>query len=166
MFYSLLGGDKSKGKVISSFERLKIGWKYISPSVDSIIMLIFSQLTKTNENNESQSDWKTPRASWYSVRGHSCGSDRDPRTAPPAHTEVCCSSQPREKFRFLMDCFISVESCQTEVCEVKRDMIAIKHEIDSVQLVKDEIDDIRESLDRLEAESQRRKNKLLEQVRI
>ena len=58
----------------------------------------------------------------------------------------------------------SVESCQSEVCEVKRDMIAIKHEIDSVQLVKDEIDDIRESLDRLEAESQRRKNKLLEQV--
>ena len=49
---------------------------------------------------------------------------------------------------------------------MKRDMIAIKHEIDSVQLVKDEIDDIRESLDRLEAESQRRKNKLLEQVRI
>ena len=48
---------------------------------------------------------------------------------------------------------------------MKRDMIAIKHEIDSVQLVKDEIDDIRESLDRLEAESQRRKNKLLEQVR-
>ena len=47
---------------------------------------------------------------------------------------------------------------------MKRDMIAIKHEIDSVQLVKDEIDDIRESLDRLEAESQRRKNKLLEQV--
>ena len=62
--------------------------------------------------------------------------------------------------------FLSVESCQSEVCEVKRDMIAIKHEIDSVQLVKDEIDDIRESLDRLEAESQRRKNKLLEQVRI
>ena len=59
----------------------------------------------------------------------------------------------------------SVESCQSEVCEVKRDMIAIKHEIDSVQLVKDEIDDIRESLDRLEAESQRRKNKLLEQVK-
>ena len=49
---------------------------------------------------------------------------------------------------------------------MKRDMIAIKHEIDSVQLVKDEIDDIRESLDRLEAESQRRKNELLEQVRI
>ena len=62
--------------------------------------------------------------------------------------------------------FSSVESCQTDVCEVKRDMIAIKHEIDSVQLVKDEIDDIRESLDRLEAESQRRKNKLLEQVKI
>ena len=52
------------------------------------------------------------------------------------------------------------------MCEVKRDMIAIKHEIDSVQLVKDEIDEIRESLDKLEAESQRRKNKLLEQVKI
>ena len=49
---------------------------------------------------------------------------------------------------------------------MKRDMIAIKHEIDSVQLVKDEIDEIRESLDRLEAESQRRKNKLLEQARV
>jgi len=57
----------------------------------------------------------------------------------------------------------SVESCQSDVCEVKRDMIAIKHEIDSVQLVKDEIDEIRESLDRLEVESRRRKNKLLEQ---
>ena len=64
-----------------------------------------------------------------------------------------------------MNSNFSVESCQSEVCEVKRDMIAIKHEIDSVQLVKDEIDDIRESLDRLEAESQRRKNKLLEQVK-
>ena len=29
----------------------------------------------------------------------------------------------------------SVESCQTDVCEVKRDMIAIKHEIDSVQVL-------------------------------
>ena len=60
----------------------------------------------------------------------------------------------------------SVESCQSDVCEVKRDMIAIKHEIDSVQLVKDEIDEIRESLDRLEVESRRRKNKLLEQVQL
>ena len=62
--------------------------------------------------------------------------------------------------------YFSVESCQSDMCEVKRDMIAIKHEIDSVQLVKDEIDEIRESLDKLEAESQRRKNKLLEQVKI
>ena len=52
------------------------------------------------------------------------------------------------------------------MCEVKQDMIAIKHEIDSVQLVKDEIDEIRDSLDKLEADSQRRKNKLLEQVQI
>lgn len=40
----------------------------------------------------------------------------------------------------------------------------IKSEIDSVQFVKDEIDDIRDSLDRLEAEGERRKAKLLEQV--
>ena len=75
-------------------------------------------------------------------------------------------SRPGEESPEWCFVFLSVESCQSEVCEVKRDMIAIKHEIDSVQLVKDEIDDIRESLDRLEAESQRRKNKLLEQVRI
>ena len=125
-----------------------------------------SQLTKTNENNESQSDWKTARASWYSVRGHACGSHRDPRTTPPADSKVCLALHSQEKSPDLCFVFISVESCQSEVCEVKRDMIAIKHEIDSVQLVKDEIDDIRESLDRLEAESQRRKNKLLEQVSI
>lgn len=58
----------------------------------------------------------------------------------------------------------SVESCQSEVYEVKKDMISFKHEIDSVQFVKEEIDDIRDSLDRLEAEGERRKQKLLEQV--
>ena len=42
--------------------------------------------------------------------------------------------------------------------------MSIKHEIDSVQFVKDEIDDIRDSLDRLESEGERRKAKLLEQV--
>ena len=42
--------------------------------------------------------------------------------------------------------------------------MTIKSEIDSVQFVKDEIDDIRDSLDRLEAEGERRKAKLLEQV--
>ena len=56
--------------------------------VDDEITLLFSQLTKTNENNESQSDWKTARASWYSVRGHSRGSDGDQRTAAPTHAEV------------------------------------------------------------------------------
>ena len=43
-------------------------------------------------------------------------------------------------------------------------MMSIKHEIDSVQFVKDEIDDIRDSLDRLESDGERRKAKLLEQV--
>jgi len=45
-------------------------------------------------------------------------------------------------------------------------MMTIKSEIDSVQFVKDEIDDIRDSLDRLEAEGERRKAKLLEQVKF
>ena len=44
--------------------------------------------------------------------------------------------------------------------------MTIKSEIDSVQFVKDEIDDIRDSLDRLEAEGERRKAKLLEQVSL
>ena len=70
--------------------------------VDDIIMLIFSQLTKTNENNESQSDWKTARASWYSVRGHTCGSHRDQRTTPPAHSKVCCSSETRGEARIMI----------------------------------------------------------------
>lgn len=42
-------------------------------------------------------------------------------------------------------------------------MMSIKHEIDSVQMVKEEIDDIRDSIDRLESEGERRKAKLLEQ---
>ena len=51
-----------------------------------------------------------------------------------------------------------------QVYEVKQDMLSIKNEIDSVQLVKEEIDDIRESIDRIESEGERRKAKLLEQV--
>ena len=58
----------------------------------------------------------------------------------------------------------SLENCQGEVYEVKQDMMSIKHEIDSVQFVKEEIDDIRDSLDRLECDGERRKAKLLEQV--
>ena len=58
----------------------------------------------------------------------------------------------------------SVESCHSEVYEVKQDMLTVKSEIDSVQFVKEEIDDIRDSLDRLEAEGERRKAKLADQV--
>ncbi|KAK9701294.1 hypothetical protein QE152_g30728 [Popillia japonica] len=39
----------------------------------------------------------------------------------------------------------SVESCQSEVSEVKRDMVAIKHELDTVQQVKEEIEELRDS---------------------
>jgi SP family facilitated glucose transporter-like MFS transporter 1 len=57
----------------------------------------------------------------------------------------------------------SVESCQSEVYDVKNDMLTIKSEIDSVQFVKEEIDDIRDSLFRLEADGERRKARLLDQ---
>merc|ERR1712223_1787245 len=57
----------------------------------------------------------------------------------------------------------SVESCQSEVFDVKHDMLTIKSEIDSVQFVKEEIDDIRDSLFRLEADGERRKQRLLGQ---
>ena len=57
----------------------------------------------------------------------------------------------------------SVESCQSEVFDVKHDMLTIKSEIDSVQFVKEEIDDIRDSLFRLEADGERRKTRLMDQ---
>merc|ERR1712223_2053857 len=57
----------------------------------------------------------------------------------------------------------SVESCQSEVFDVKHDMLTIKSEIDSVQFVKEEIDDIRDSLFRLEADGERRRTRLMDQ---
>ncbi|XP_078040972.1 glucose transporter 1 isoform X1 [Augochlora pura] len=57
----------------------------------------------------------------------------------------------------------SVESCQSEVSEVKRDMVAIKHELDTVQQVKEEIEELRVVVDRLEEHSHRRKLRLLQQ---
>lgn len=43
-------------------------------------------------------------------------------------------------------------------------MVAIKHELDTVQQVKEEIEELREYVDRLEEHTQRRKLRLLEQV--
>ena len=48
--------------------------------------------------------------------------------------------------------------------QVKRDMVAIKHELDTVQQVKEEIEELREYVDRLEENTHRRKLRLLEQV--
>lgn len=45
-------------------------------------------------------------------------------------------------------------------------MVAIKHELDTVQAVKEEIEELREYVDRLEEHSHRRKLRLLEQVTI
>jgi len=43
-------------------------------------------------------------------------------------------------------------------------MVAIKHELDTVQQVKEEIEELREYVDRLEEHTHRRKLRLLEQV--
>lgn len=48
--------------------------------------------------------------------------------------------------------------------QVKRDMVAIKHELDTVQQVKEEIEELREYVDRLEEHTHRRKLRLMEQV--
>ncbi|XP_076041486.1 glucose transporter 1 isoform X4 [Oratosquilla oratoria] len=63
----------------------------------------------------------------------------------------------------LQDLTKSVESCQSEVVEVKRDMQAIKHEIDTLQAAKEEIEELRDAVDRLEEHHRRRKLRLLEQ---
>jgi len=47
---------------------------------------------------------------------------------------------------------------------VKRDMVAIRSELDTVQQVKEEIEELREYVDRLEEHTQKRKLRLLEQV--
>lgn len=44
-------------------------------------------------------------------------------------------------------------------------MVAIKQELDTVQAVKEEIEELREYVDRLEEHSHRRKLRLLEQVK-
>lgn len=51
-----------------------------------------------------------------------------------------------------------------QVCEVKRDMVAIRSELDTVQQVKEEIEELREYVDRLEEHTHRRKLRLLQQV--
>lgn len=66
----------------------------------------------------------------------------------------------------LQDLTKSVESCQSEVVEVKRDMVAIKHEIDTLQAAKEEIEELRDAVDRLEEQTRRRKIRLLEQVPV
>ncbi|KAF2355112.1 hypothetical protein FHG87_014132 [Trinorchestia longiramus] len=63
----------------------------------------------------------------------------------------------------LQDLTASVENCQSEVVEVKRDMVAIKHEIDTLQAAKHEIEELRDAVDRLEENHRRRKVRLLEQ---
>lgn len=44
-------------------------------------------------------------------------------------------------------------------------MVAIKHEIDTLQAAKEEIEELRDAVDRLEEQTRRRKIRLLEQVK-
>ena len=64
----------------------------------------------------------------------------------------------------LQDLTKSVESCQSEVVEVKRDMAAIKHEIETLQAAKEEIEELRNAVERLEQQHKRKKPRLLQQV--
>jgi len=64
----------------------------------------------------------------------------------------------------LQDLTASVENCQSEVVEVKRDMVAIKHEIDTLQAAKHEIEELGDAVNRLEETHRRRRVRLLEQV--
>lgn len=58
----------------------------------------------------------------------------------------------------------SMESCQSDVMEVKRDVAVMKSEVDQVQQIRVEIEELREYVDRLEEQTHRRKLRLLQQV--
>ncbi|XP_037083027.1 glucose transporter type 1-like [Pollicipes pollicipes] len=57
----------------------------------------------------------------------------------------------------------SMESCQSEVTEVRKDVHMIHHEIDQLQTAKDEMVDLRDSVDRLEQQQRRRKARSIDQ---
>ena len=48
---------------------------------------------------------------------------------------------------------------------MKRDMSTIRHEVETVHQVKEEMDDLRGCVDKIEEQNRRRKLRLLEQVR-
>ncbi len=47
---------------------------------------------------------------------------------------------------------------------MKRDMSTMRHEVESVHHVKEDIDDLRDCIDKLQEQNRRRKMRLLEQV--
>ncbi|XKL59246.1 hypothetical protein PGB90_000262 [Kerria lacca] len=57
----------------------------------------------------------------------------------------------------------SMESCQSDVNEVKRDIADMKNEVDQVQQIRVEIEELREYVDRLEELTHHRKLRLLQQ---
>lgn len=58
----------------------------------------------------------------------------------------------------------SMESCQSDVIEVKRDIAMMKTEVDQVNQIRSEIEELRVYVDRLEEQTHRRKLRLLQQV--
>lgn len=70
------------------------------------------------------------------------------------------------EIRSQLDCLTkSMESCQSDVMEVKRDIAVMKSEVDQVQQIRVEIEELREYVDRLEEQTHRRKLRLLQQVK-
>lgn len=55
-----------------------------------------------------------------------------------------------------------VKNCQ--VTGIKEDMISMRNEMDIVHHVKDEMEELRDVVDRMEDMTRRRKSRLLEQV--
>jgi len=60
---------------------------------------------------------------------------------------------------------ISLYSLRFKVTDVKRDMMSMRSDIDMVHHVKEEMDDLRECVERIDEQSRNRKTRLLEQVR-
>lgn len=84
------------------------------------------------------------------------------RSVESCHNEVSTSNRTRDFFRV----FSLVVSwvTQIQVSDIKRDMSTMRHEVESIHNVKEEMDDLRECIDKLQEQNRRRKLRLLEQV--
>lgn len=80
------------------------------------------------------------------------------------HTDQDTCSQLRAIRLQLSELARTVESCQGEVADIKKDVVAIKCDIEQLQATKEEIEELRDCVERLEEQHRRRRLRLLEQV--